>query len=131
MFRNITFEELSSIDGIGEIIAQKWIDTFKDPMFLEEIDGLSKEVVFSDVVNKDLKLDGLTFVITGSINNFNNRDEMVEFIESYGGKVISSVSSKLNYLINNDINSTSTKNQKAKELGIKIISEEDLMEMVK
>ena len=129
--RNITFEELSSIDGIGEIIAQKWIDTFKDPMFLEEIDGLSKEVVFSDVVNKDLKLDGLTFVITGSINNFNNRDEMVEFIESYGGKVISSVSSKLNYLINNDINSTSTKNQKAKELGIKIISEEDLMEMVK
>ena len=129
--RNITFEELSSIDGIGEIIAQKWIDTFKDPMFLEEIDGLSKEVVFSDVVNKDLKLDGLTFVITGSINNFNNRDEMVEFIESYGGKVISSVSSKLNYLINNDINSTSTKNQKAKELGIKIISEEELMEMVK
>ncbi len=129
--RNITFEELSSIDGIGEIIAQKWTDTFKDPMFLEEIDGLSKEVKFSDVVNKDLKLDGLTFVITGSINNFNNRDEMVEYIESFGGKVVSSVSSKLNYLINNDITSTSSKNQKAKELGIKIISEEELMEMVK
>ena len=129
--RNITFEELSNIDGIGEIIAQKWTDTFKDPMFLEEIDGLSKEVKFSDVVNKDLKLDGLTFVITGSINNFNNRDEMVEYIESFGGKVVSSVSSKLNYLINNDITSTSSKNQKAKELGIKIISEEELMEMVK
>ena len=129
--RNITFEEFINIDGIGEIIAQSWINTFKDPMFLEEIDGLSKEVKFSDVVNKDLKLDGLTFVITGSINNFNNRDEMVEFIESYGGKVVSSVSSKLNYLINNDINSTSTKNQKAKELGIKIISEEELMGMVK
>ena len=57
--------------------------------------------------------------------------QRVEYIESYGGKVVSSVSSKLNYLINNDITSTSTKNQKAKELGIKIISEEELMEMVK
>ncbi len=128
--RNITFEELSNIDGIGEIIAQKWTDTFKDPMFLEEIDGLSKEVKFSDVVNKDLKLDGLTFVITGSINNFNNRDEMIEFIENNGGKVVSSISNKVNYLINNDVTSTSTKNRKANELNIKIISEEEFMNMV-
>ena len=75
-------------------------------------------------------LNNLTFVITGSINNFNNRDEMIEFIEQNGGKVVSSISNKVNYLINNDINSTSTKNKKANELNIRIISEEEFMNMV-
>ena len=76
------------------------------------------------------ELNGLTFVITGSINNFNNRDEMIEFIEKYGGKVVSSISNKVNYLINNDVDSTSTKNKKAKELNIKIISEEEFMNIL-
>ena len=73
----------------------------------------------------------MTFVITGSVNNFSNRDELIEFIENYGGKVIKAISNNVNYLINNDINSTSTKNKKAKELGIEIISEDDLIKMTK
>ena len=76
-------------------------------------------------------LDNLTFVITGSLNNFENRDQLVESIEEHGGKVVKAISNNVNYLINNDVNSTSTKNQKAKELGIEIISEETLIEMMK
>ncbi len=72
----------------------------------------------------------LSFVITGSLNNFENRDQLIEYIEQNGGKVVKAISSKVNYLVNNDINSTSTKNTKAKELGIKIISEDDLLKMV-
>ena len=129
--RNITFEELSNIDGVGEIIALNWINTFKDENFINEFNNLLNEVSFINEDKKSLRLQGLTFVITGSINNFKNRDEMVEFIENNGGKAISSVSSKLSYLINNDINSTSSKNKTAKELGIKIITEEELIEMTK
>ena len=90
-----------------------------------------KEITFINEEKKLEKLKGLTFVITGSINNFKNRDEMVEFIERFGGKTTSSVSSKVSFLINNDINSTSSKNKTAKELGIEIITEEELMEMTK
>ena len=129
--RNISFEELSNIDGVGEIIALNWINTFKDESFINEFNNLLKEIEFIKEETKTLKLENLTFVITGGINNFKNRDEMVEYIESFGGKTVSSVSAKLNYLINNDINSTSSKNKKAKELGIKIITEEELIEMTK
>jgi DNA ligase (NAD+) len=73
----------------------------------------------------------MVFVITGSLEHFNNRDEMIEYIENNGGKVISAISSKVTYLINNDVTSSSTKNKKAKELGIKIISEEELLELTK
>ena len=73
----------------------------------------------------------MVFVITGSLEHFNNRDELIETIENNGGKVISAISNNVNYLINNDINSTSTKNKKARELGIKIISEDDFLEMLK
>lgn len=128
---NITLEELSNIDGIGEIIAQGWINTFKDEQFISQFNNVLKEIKFADEVKKEAKLAGLTFVITGSINEFKNRDEMVNYIESFGGKTTSSVSSKINYLINNDINSTSTKNRTAKELGIKIITENELIEMTK
>ena len=75
--------------------------------------------------------DNLTFVITGSVNNFKNRDELIEYIENLGGKVVKAISNNVDYLINNDVTSTSTKNKKAKELGIKIISEEDLLNMSK
>ena len=129
--RNLTFEELSKIDGIGEIIAKGWIDTFNNDDFIKELELLLKEVNFTDTsIDNNQPLKDLTFVITGSVNNFTNRDELVEYIESYGGKVVKAISNNVNYLINNDITSTSTKNTKAKELGIKIISENDLMSMI-
>lgn len=129
--RNLTFEELSKIDGIGEIIAKGWIDTFNNEDFIKELELLLKEVNFTDSsIDNNQPLKDLTFVITGSVNNFTNRDELVEYIESYGGKVVKAISNNVNYLINNDITSTSTKNTKAKELGIKIISENDLMSMI-
>ena len=129
--RNLTFEELSKIDGIGEIIAKEWIDTFNNEDFIKELELLLKEVNFTDAsIDNNQPLKDLTFVITGSVNNFTNRDELVEYIESYGGKVVKAISNNVNYLINNDITSTSTKNTKAKELGIKIISENDLMSMI-
>lgn len=129
--RNLTFEELSKIDGIGEIIAKEWIDTFSNEDFIKELELLLKEVNFTDTsIDNNQPLKDLIFVITGSVNNFTNRDELVEYIESYGGKVVKAISNNVNYLINNDITSTSTKNTKAKELGIKIISENDLMSMI-
>ena len=129
--RNLTFEELSKIDGIGEIIAKEWIDTFNNEDFLKELELLLKEVNFTDTsIDNNQPLKDLIFVITGSVNNFTNRDELIEYIESYGGKAVKAISNNVNYLINNDITSTSTKNTKAKELGIKIISENDLMSMI-
>ena len=128
--RNLTFEELSAIDGVGDVIAKEWIRYFTNEEFIHELDDLIKELDFEKGNDKGNKLQDLTFVITGSINNFNNRDEMIEFIEQNGGKVVSSISSKVNYLINNDVNSTSTKNRMANELNIKIISEEEFMNMV-
>ena len=88
-----------------------------------------EEVNFIDVKIENAPLEGKVFVITGSLNKFNNRDELINFIDEKGGKVISAISSKVNYLINNDVNSTSTKNKKARELGIKIISEDEFMEL--
>ncbi|MGM9877296.1 MAG: NAD-dependent DNA ligase LigA [Bacilli bacterium] len=128
--KNITFEELSSIVGVGEIIAREWINAFSNKEFLEEFNRLLKEIKFIDSNTSDLKLKDITFVITGSIEHFNNRDELIEYIENFGGKVVNSISSKVNYLINNDINSNSTKNIKAKELNVRIISEDDFLKMV-
>ena len=129
--KNLTFEDLSSIDGLGDVIANKWIETFNNPDFIKSFENILKEVEFTDVKNSDNKLNNLTFVITGNVNNFNNRDELIEYIENYGGKVVKAISNNVNYLINNDITSTSTKNTKAKELGINIISEEELLKMIK
>ena len=129
--KRITLEELSNIDGIGTIIAEGWINTFNDEQFISQFDKVLNEISFVDEKKKDAKLQGLTFVITGSINNFKNRNELIEYIESFGGKTTSSVSANLSYLINNDINSTSSKNKTAKQLGIKIITEDELIEMTK
>lgn len=129
---NLTYEELSDIDGVGDIIAKEWIDEFNNPDFQKELADLEKEVILpKSNQERNNTLSNLNFVITGSLNHFNNRDELVEYIEENGGKVVASISSKVNYLINNDINSTSTKNNKAKELGISIISEEDLLKLSK
>lgn len=128
---NLTFEELSNIQGIGDIIAKEWVDTFSNPDFIEELKELKEEVNIQVVEEQEEKsLEGLTFVITGSLNKFSSRDTMIEFIESHGGKVVTSISSKVNYLINNDITSTSTKNNKAKELGISIINEDKFLTLI-
>lgn len=129
---NLTYEELSNIPGVGDVIAKEWIDTFSNPDFIEELKELKEEIDIPKAsTNSNKDLDGLTFVITGSLNKFINRDTMIEFIEEHGGKVVTSISSKVNYLINNDITSTSTKNSKAKELGISIIDEDKFLELIK
>lgn len=126
---NLSYDKLSGIVGVGDVIAKEWIDTFKNPDFISEYNKIRKEIVLIDNVNNRTTLKDKTFVITGSVNNFKNRDELIEYIESLGGKVVKAISNNVDFLINNDITSTSSKNTKAKELGIKIISEDDLLKM--
>ena len=127
---HLSFEELSNIDGVGDIIASEWIATFQDSEFLEELNKIKKEIHILDEGKVDSGvLDGKIFVITGSLTHFENRDQLVEYIESLGGKVIKAISSNVDYLINNDVNSSSTKNKKAKELNISIISEDEFLQL--
>lgn len=128
--RNLSFDELSQTSGVGDVIAQKWVDYFSDEELSLEVDKLLTEVTFIDVSQNNLALDEKVFVITGSLNHFSNRDELVQYIEDCGGKVVKAISGNVSYLINNDISSTSSKNKKAKELNIPIISEEDLMGLI-
>ncbi|MCR5201912.1 MAG: NAD-dependent DNA ligase LigA [Lachnospiraceae bacterium] len=124
-----TKEELVAIDGIGEVIAKSFEEYFQDEKNMAIVNDLLEVVeieVKDDSVEKDL--DGLTFVITGSLNNFSNRSELKDLIVNRGGKVAGSVSKNTAYLINNDVESQSSKNKKARELGISIISEEDFLE---
>lgn len=128
VIRNLKLEDLSNIDGVGEIIALNFIEYFNSKEANEEIDLLLKEITFIDKNKKqENKFFNKVFVITGKLNNFNNRDEMIDYIELNGGKVVSAISSNVDYLINNDVNSLSTKNKRAKELNVKIISEEEFM----
>lgn len=129
---NASAEELNEIPGVGEVIAKAYVDYFADEehrdvyrRLLEEVD-IPKEEETAD----GQKFAGVNFVITGSVEHFANRAEVKEEIEKRGGKVTGSVTSKTNYLINNDINSTSSKNRKARELGIPIISEEEFLKML-
>jgi len=132
VIRNLTYDELSKIDGIGDIIAAEWETYFKNPEFSEELDKLLKEITFVDEKSKNIKkLEGKVFVITGSLEQFKNRDELTEYIEEYGGKVVKAISSNVDYLINNDITSNSSKNKKAKELKIPVISEVDFINLSK
>ena len=128
--RNLTLEELSNIDGIGEIIAEEWVKAFNNDDFISEFDKLLKEITFVDISLGDSKLKDINFVITGKLEKFDNRDMLVELIENNGGKVLKAVSNNVNYLINNDINSNSSKNKKAKELDIKIITEEEFLNLL-
>ena len=89
---NLTYEELSNISGVGDVIAKEWIDTFSNPDFIEELKELKEEIDIPKAsTNSNKDLDGLTFVITGSLNKFTNRDTMIEFIEEHGGKVVTSI----------------------------------------
>ncbi len=126
-------EELKSIDGVGEEkarnIAEWCYNLGLIPGDEEKLTDLIYELHFPEPSNDaiDSSLEGLTFVITGSVHQYKNRDEFKASVEARGGKVAGSVSAKTNYLINNDVTSTSGKNKKAKELGIEIISEDEFI----
>lgn len=129
---NTDEEELSAISGVGGVIAKTYVDYFSQEKHRELFEKLLKEVTIpkEEIDTAAQSFAGLNFVITGSVNHFANRGEVKELIESKGGKVTGSVTSKTNYLINNDIQSTSSKNKKARDLGIPIISEEDFLKML-
>ena len=128
--RHATVEELVKIDGIGDKMAEKFTEYFSDKENVEKLDRLLQKVTIKnpEVNHNAQNMEGLNFVVTGSVNHFANRNEVKEYIEQRGGKVTGSVTSKTNYLINNDIMSNSSKNKKAKELGIEIITEEQFIE---
>ena len=129
---NATAEELSEISGVGEVIAGTYVQYFADEEHREIFRRLLSEVEIPKEEEPEggQDLSGVNFVITGSVGHFANRGEVKEEIERRGGKVTGSVTSKTNYLINNDVNSTSSKNRKARELGIPIISEEEFLKML-
>lgn len=131
--RQASYEDLIEIDGIGDVLARAWIDYFSNPSnqllldhLLEELD-IQKETVATE---EEAVFSGKTFVITGSLTHFSNRKELQALIESKGGKAAGSVSAKTSYLINNDTTSNSSKNKKAKELNIPILSEEDFLTLL-
>ena len=125
-------EDMTSIEGIGPIIAKSVESFFKNEKQRREVELLLKEVHLKKEMldTEGMIFEGKTFVITGSVHHFANRNAIKTLIESKGGKVAGSVSSKTHYLINNDAASTSSKNKKAKELGIPILTEEDFLELL-
>ncbi|MGI5945967.1 MAG: NAD-dependent DNA ligase LigA [Lachnospiraceae bacterium] len=130
--RHGDLESLTAADGIGSVLAQAWIDYFSDEKKKEAVDHLLAELTIKQEQEpkEGGKLEGLTFVITGSLEHFENRKKLQETIEAEGGKAAGTVTSKTAYLINNDTASNSSKNKKAKELGIPIISEEEFLKML-
>ena len=124
-------DELLEIEGIGEVLANSIVEFFKDSKNIENVKSLREILIFEaeESAGSD-SFDGKVFVITGSLEHFTNRNELKELIEKNGGKVSGSVSSKTNFLINNDTASNSSKNKKAKELGVEIISEEDFLKLL-
>lgn len=124
--------ELVEIQGVGAVMAKSYVDYFKEEEHQELFKHLLKEVELEEeeVTEDSQKFAGVNFVITGSVEHFANRAEVKAEIEKRGGKVTGSVTSKTNYLINNDVNSTSSKNKKARDLGVPIISEKDFLEML-
>lgn len=130
--QNATVEQLVEVDGIGEIIAKSIVDYFQNEHNQRVINALLQQLEVEQPVEEAgaslNTMDGLAFVITGSVFQFKNRNELKEVIENHGGKVTGSVTSKTNYLINNDNLSSSSKNKKAKELGIPIITEQEFID---
>lgn len=123
-------EELIAVEGIGEVLAKAFYDFFHTEERLIVVQELLSEISFEkEEAAGEQVLEGKTFVITGSLEKFTNRDELKEYIEKLGGKVTGSVSKNTDYLINNDVMSGSSKNKKANELGIPILSEEDFIRL--
>ena len=125
-------EELTAIDGIGPVIAGSFTDYFADEHHKKELEDLLGEVEIEqeNFEAEDRIFDGKIFVITGSLEHFKNRNALKELLEEKGAKVAGSISSKTSYLINNDAASASSKNKKARELGVSVITEEELMALM-
>ena len=129
MEQGIGFED---IDGIGGEKSNSILQWYANETNRQNLENLLQVVEIQKVEKKNTEngtCNGLTFVITGDVHQFKNRDEFKAYVESQGGKVAGSVSGKTNYLVNNDVESTSSKNKKAKDLGIPIISEDTFVEM--
>lgn len=124
-------EELTQIEGIGAVIAEEWCRFFADEKQAAQLDELLTVVKPVFEKTSGAALSGKTFVITGSVEQFANRNELKAYIEQHGGKVSGSVSAKTDYLINNDAQSNSTKNKTAKSLGVAIITEQEFLAMMK
>lgn len=130
--QNITFDELLTIDGIGDVMAESFCQYFEKEKNKKNISDLLEQVHLDESEEISYStLGGKTFVITGSLNDFENRDALKNEIEKAGGKVSGSVSGKTDFLINNDTASGSAKNKKAKELGVPIIDENTIIEWLK
>lgn len=124
----IGFED---IEGIGSEKSGSVMDWYANPKNRKSLDALLGEIAVEKVDLKPEaggKCEGLTFVITGDVHHFKNRDEFKAYVERTGGKVTGSVTSKTDYLVNNDVNSTSSKNRRAKELSVPILSEDEFVE---
>lgn len=130
--RNAGTEELTAVDGIGGVLAEAWIRYFSEEKNNKAVDGLLAELKIEQEEEQqgEAIFAGMTFVITGSVEHFANRKELQEVIEARGGKATGSVTAKTTYLINNDVASNSSKNKKAKELGVPILSEEDFLKLL-
>ena len=120
------------MDGVGDVIAEGICSYFADPKNNELLDHLLAvlHVEKPELSEGGKRLDGQIFVITGSLEHFQNRKELQERIEALGGKVTGSVTGKTSYLVNNDVNSSSFKNRKARELGVPILSEEEMIRLL-
>ena len=131
--RKAALEELLEIEGIGQVLAENIVKYFSDEKRMSELQGLLQEL---NILKQDREddtpktLEGMSVVITGSLTHFSNRKELQELIEKAGGRAAGSVSAKTAYLVNNDINSTSGKNKKAKELGVPIVTEEQFLDIL-
>ena len=130
--RRADLEDLTAVDGIGSVLAQAWMDYFASEKNNQMLDRLLGCLVIEKEQAEagQQPLAGKIFVITGSLTHFSNRKELAERIEAAGGKVTGSVTSKTSYLINNDTASNSSKNKKARELNIPVLSEEDFLRML-
>ena len=130
--RHASEEELTAVDGIGTVLADAWISYFESEKNNRLVDDLLAELTIEQEAGstETAIFAGMTFVITGSVTYFANRKELQAVIEARGGKATGSVTSKTTYLINNDVASNSSKNRKAKELGIPILSEEDFLKLL-
>lgn len=129
--RTAEAEEYTQVDGIGEVLAGAIVEYFHDETKKKELSDLMSELTLekTELPQERPVFDGMNFVVTGSVTRFKNRNELKAYIEERGGKVTGSVTSKTDYLINNDTTSGSSKNKKAKELNVPILSEEDFLKL--
>lgn len=125
-------EELMAVDGIGGVLAEAWVDFFGEEKNNQAVDQLLAELTIEQETfsQEEAIFSGMTFVITGSVEHFSNRKELQQVIETKGGKTTGSVTGATTYLINNDVKSNSSKNKKAKELGVPILSETDFLKLI-